>query len=349
MIRTTPSLARWKTIGLLAVASGCGGADAVHGAPTPVAQSAASTAPVAASPLARFSHDPEASRIVTSDIDHFWRAFDDAPRGDATSVFQAEYLDAGSPGLHDFVRARIGSARELAEWIGGHPGYYASIRTSTQRIASFTSPIRESFRRLKALYPDAVFPDVYFVVGRMTSGGTVSDRGLLIGAEMYGRTPEAPAAELSKWHQQVLKSVDQLPGIVAHELTHIEQKDGNPKTLLGAAFHEGSADFIGELISGFNINGGVAVFGVAHERELWEEMRPDLHGANLSKWLYNGDGAVGRPADLGYFIGYRIAKAYYDRATDKAQAIRDILEVQDYDAFLAKSGYDERMSGDGAR
>src|SRR3546814_5748555 len=33
-----------------------------------------------------------------------------------------------------------------------------------------------------------------------------------------------------------------------------------------------------------------------------------------SRWLYNQKGAGGWPGDLGYWIGYRVAKSYYDRA-----------------------------------
>ena len=49
----------------------------------------------------------------------------------------------------------------------------------------------------------------------------------------------------------------------------------------------------------------------------------------------------GRPNDLGYFIGYRIAQAYYQRASDKSQAVRDIIAACRGDArdFLARSGY----------
>jgi uncharacterized protein YjaZ len=46
-----------------------------------------------------------------------------------------------------------------------------------------------------------------------------------------------------------------------------------------------------------------------------------------------------RPNDLGYFIGYRIAQAYYTRARDKRAAIRDILRVRDVDRLLRESGY----------
>jgi len=38
-------------------------------------------------------------------------------------------------------------------------------------------------------------------------------------------------------------------------------------------------------------------------------------------------------------MGYQIVEAYYDRADDKREAIRDILTIQDAEAFLDASGY----------
>jgi hypothetical protein len=42
-------------------------------------------------------------------------------------------------------------------------------------MPSFVPEIRKGFERLKMIYPDAVFPPVYFVTGRRNSGGTDSD------------------------------------------------------------------------------------------------------------------------------------------------------------------------------
>lgn len=169
------------------------------------------------------------------------------------------------------MQLRIESAGELANWVARRPLYYGSIRASTARVSSFTPQIRQTFSRLKDLYPEAVFPSVYFVIGRMTSGGTTSYNGLLIGTEMYGRTTDMPTSELTDWHKQVLKSIDELPGVVAHELIHFEQKGPEPQTLLGQAIREGSADFVGELISGLSINAAPQKYGNDHERELWME------------------------------------------------------------------------------
>lgn len=49
------------------------------------------------------------------------------------------------------------------------------------------------------------------------------------------------------------------------------------------------------------------------------------------------------PPDLGYWIGYRIAKSYYDQAQDKQQAILDILALTDFEAFVRGSRYAEQV------
>jgi uncharacterized protein YjaZ len=46
-----------------------------------------------------------------------------------------------------------------------------------------------------------------------------------------------------------------------------------------------------------------------------------------------------KPADLGYWVGYRIVKSYYQHATDKRRALREILEMTDPKAFVANSGW----------
>lgn len=289
------------------------------------------------------SHDPEAAQLVTRDIDHFWRAYDKAGPNDACSVFQEEYIDKGSIGLRDFVQLRIESACSLANWVARHPFYYASIRPITQRVSSFTPQMRQSFRKLKELYPAAVFPNVYFVVGRMNSGGTTSYNGLLIGVEMYGRTPDMPISELTNWHKAILLSMDKLPGVVAHELVHFQQNEPKSGPLLAQSIYEGSADFVGELISGQYTSTVAYEYGEKHERELWAKFRQMMHGLDASDWLYNGDNAKDRPADLGYYIGFKIAQAYYAKAADKTAAIRDILQTTDYDHLLTASGYAEHF------
>lgn len=45
------------------------------------------------------------------------------------------------------------------------------------------------------------------------------------------------------------------------------------------------------------------------------------------------------PPDLGYWMGYRIAKRYYEQADDKRQAVIDRINAEDNDAILEQSRY----------
>jgi hypothetical protein len=284
--------------------------------------------------------DPAEARLVTEDIGRFWAACDQSEESDLESTLRTMYLDAGTVGLEDFVDARIGSAADLAAVVKARPGYYASIRESTRRVPEFAPAIRASFFAMEYLYPEARFPDVYFLIGRMSSGGTTSRRGLLIGTEMYGLTDQAPLGELNDWLRTVLKPIDAIPHIVAHELVHYQQADleGEPD-LLDKCVREGMADFVAELISGRHINEHVHEWALPREHELWVEFQGRMHGSDHTGWLYGGQ-PEGRPADLGYFIGYRICQAIYDRSEDPRAALRQMLETADGTALLEASGYD---------
>lgn len=98
--------------------------------------------------------------------------------------------------------------------------------------------------------------------------------------------------------------------------------------------------FLGEMISGAQINNAARQYGLAHEHALWQEFKPHFDDSTIFPWMY-GKPPDGRPNDLGYFIGYRVAEAYYNRTTDKKQAIRDILTGANGNVkeLLAKSGY----------
>lgn len=296
---------------------------------------------------AGLNRNPDAAKFVTSDLDNFLTAYALASRAstdaEKTAIYQREYFDKASPGLKDFVQTRIKSAANLVRAINTHPKYYASLQSVVPQIAPMEPTMRRSFRKLKKLYSEAVFPDVYFLVGIMNSGGTTGPSGLLIGLEMHTRTATTDMSEMDSWLKAVLGPPGQLPGIVAHELIHYQQTSDDQNMLLGASIREGSADFVGQMISDQSINENIYAYGKAHEAALWHEFSAAMGGSDMSRWLYQGDESKDRPADLGYYMGYQITKSYYDRMENKKRALRDILIVIDYSAFLGKSFYPRKF------
>jgi hypothetical protein len=294
---------------------------------------------------APLNRDPAQVKFVTSDIDNFWRAYDlgakETDKAKRIAIFQTEYLDKGSPGLKDFLRLRIKSAENLVSAIDRMPKYYASIRPQTLKVQRMEKRMRAAFEKFKSIYPEAVFPDVYFLIGVTSSGGTTGPSGLLIGTEMYGKTPKTPMDELSDWLRVVLSTVDNVPAIVAHESCHYNQHYStaqDQRHLLGKSLQEGACDMIGELVSGRTINEHLKVYGKTHDAEIWRDFEADMYKPDYSKWVYNALTTKDRPADLGYYVGYLITRAYYEKAKDKRQAVHDILNIQDARAFFEASG-----------
>lgn len=320
------------------------------------------------------NRDPNQAKFVTSDIDNFWRAFDlatkETDREKKIAIFQTHYLDKGSAGLKDFVRLRIKSAKDLVEAIEKLPKFYASVRPSTLRIAEMEKTMRRSFHKFKQIYPEAAFPDVYFVIGVANTGGTASRSGLLIGAELYGLTPRTPRDEFPVWFKTflpdvkdesellrlvtkaldtALKPVEKLPFIVAHESCHFNQNYPKQTTLLEKSIQEGACDLIAELTAGEVINPALKVYGDRHEGDLWREFQTEMSGTDLSKWMYNSFKIKDRPGDLGYYMGYKISKAYYQNAKDKRQALHDVLNIKDFPDFFKRSRYDEKFAESGRK
>jgi hypothetical protein len=272
--------------------------------------------------------------LVTTDMDRFWVAYPAALRDTAHAdrIFQEQYVDQGSPGLQDYFKRKFkGDARLFARHILQRPRYYASARQTMQSVAEQKPQIRAAFRQL------------HFLVGGF-AGSTAQPPGLLV--EVDGiNGPGVDTSELSLVQRNRSAPVTLLPALVIHEMIHNTQQpmDG---TLLSGVIREGMADFVAELVTGHpGTNARLHVYGNAHERELWQAFQPVMLGTNPAHWLVNSkEETPEKPCDLGYYVGYKICQAYYDKATDKRQAVAAMLTTKDFKAFLAQSGYEQKMS-----
>ncbi|PRC93256.1 tetratricopeptide repeat protein [Solimicrobium silvestre] len=284
-------------------------------------------------------NDPNGFKFVTSDIDLFWKTYDQLPTAaDPALLWERNYLDRGTVGLQGFIFSRIQSGEFLNKMIQSESKFYAGIRKNTLQTASVEPRVRTALRKFKSLYPEANFPDVYFVIGNSGTGGTSTNDGLVVGTEIFSLSADVPIDELNDWQKSVIKTPDLLPSIVIHELMHFQQNYDSPE-MLASVIKEGAADFLASLVVDGNFNQRIYDYGYVHEAELKQQFLLDMKKNDATHWLYNGGSAKGSPADLGYFMGFRITQAYYQRATDKKQAVVDILNINDFNAFVAQSGY----------
>jgi hypothetical protein len=286
--------------------------------------------------------NPARMYISFTDVLRFWKIYDqlDAPGGD--SLLINEYILEGSSGLRTFFEKRMGlQANKLIAHIRKKKKYFASIRNVSANLYQYKPAMIDAAKKLKEIYPAAIFPPTYFTIGAFEAFGTTDGgAGQLIGAEFLVDRNTVDTTELSAFEKYAIADTSRITGIFIHELVHSMQQTVTDNSLLARSINEGAADFITHLVLNYNINSKIHVYGNVHEKELWKQFSKKMHSEETEEWLYNGMTTTGeRPADLGYYIGYKICEAYYNKTTDKKQAVKDILTIQDFKLFLEKSGY----------
>lgn len=285
--------------------------------------------------------DPDQAEIVTSDVGHFWQAFDDAaklPLDQRTQVYAGEYLGLSSRGLKDFIAFRHVTPETFAQHVEDNRPYYAEIRPRIGVVVDQKLVILAAFHRLKRLYPDIKFPaHMYFVVGPQRGAGMNSDNGIILAAEMFATPPDTPYS-----YSKI--SPDYVPFSAVHETIHFNQayETGDSSSLLQQVVNEGTADFIASLVlpePAVRQTTDRWDYGCKNEAALAARFAGEEDTTKTSPWMFDHNPDTGWPPDMGYWLGYRIVQSYYDHAADKTAALRAMLQVTDFKAFLKASGY----------
>ena len=298
-----------------------------------------------------FSDSPQDVSIVTSDIDLFWDIHDNAAGNFQESDFLENYFRAGTESLSQFFDVKIKNTSLLTQKLSddNYHDYYLSIRENSENINK--AAIQFALDQLEASYPTSVFSDVILVIGALGTGGTVVENGsMVIGTELFSKSPSTATDQLSPWVETVSREPDYLPSIVLHELVHVQQRNfalqenlGGQGTLLELALAEGIADFVTNLLLGIYFNDHLPVYADLLEEDLWLEFKSEMNGTDTSNWLFNAAKSEDRPGDLGYYVGFKIAEHYYLNQANKQRALQDLLEIRNAGEFLDLSDYESKF------
>jgi hypothetical protein len=279
---------------------------------------------------------PRGPEIRTEDVTRFYQVYDAAGGHPTADQLDRGYLAPGSAGLHEFAQLRWVTGARIADTNAKTPQVYTGARRCLTALPGVTRRLTAAFAKLAQVYPEARFPPVTLLVGRGRPVGITNPSGVSIGLEAMC------AADFMNPNLE-----DRFVHSIAHEYGHIQQppdvqalEAGMPgATLLRMSLIEGAAEFTAALISGDVGNHQLTVWTKGHEAAIEAAFAADEDKTDLSDWLNNGPGSAEKPGDLGYWVGERIVRAYYERAPDKRRALREIYDIRDPKAFLAKSGW----------
>jgi hypothetical protein len=269
--------------------------------------------------------------IQIEDVDRFYKVYDAAGGHPTADQLQHDYIDPGSEGLHHLAKARNVSGITIAKTLAEHPEIYSDAKRCMAVLPRVRERVQAALIELGRLYPEARFPPVTIAVGRgkpVAIGGPTS--GVQIGLEALCAT---------NWLNPNVE--ERFVHVIAHEYAHVQQSqtlaDNEQPTVLQLSLLEGAGEFTAELISGEVAYSQFGASTAGREKEIETAFVPDEDKTDLSNWFQNSTRE--KPGDLGYWVGYRIVKSYYQHAADKRRAFREILEMTDPKAFLAKSGW----------
>lgn len=275
-----------------------------------------------------------APAIHTEDVAAFYRLYDATGGHPTATQLQHDYLDTGSDGLHTLAKLRNVTGERIAATLASRPEIYTGARRCLAVLPRVRERATAALAQLARLTPDARLPPVTIAIGRGKPVGVGSPlSGIQIGLEALCATD---------WMNPDIEQ--RFVSVIAHEYAHTQQApaltEKEHPTVLEASLIEGAAEFVADRIADRPAYAYFDRLTRGREREIDTAFVADLDKTDLSAWLYNS--TPEKPADLGYWVGYRIVKAYYDRASDKRAALRAILAMDDAKAFLVASGWRPR-------
>lgn len=272
-----------------------------------------------------------AIEIRTGDVERFYALYAATGGRPGAEDLQSRYIAPGSEGLQHLTRVRNVDAASIARAIAVQPELYRGARACLAALPRIRERLRGAFDNLLAHYPEASRPPVTILIGR---GRPFAIAGPGTGVQV---ALEAMCSGLAARYLNP-DIEDRFVYTIAHEYVHVQQAPEKPDpTVLERALEEGVADFVGELVSGGIANVGIHAAARGRELEIERRFAADMDRRDLSAWFDNT--TADDVGQLGYWVGYRIAKAYYRNAPDRMQAIRDMIRITDPHAFLAASGW----------
>jgi hypothetical protein len=267
------------------------------------------------------------------------------------------YQNAG-PGHAAYRRVYSVTPGRFAERLGQYPGFYRALSGAAGRVLARREEIVDAMRGVRRLVPATPLVPVYFFIGVMGHGATPREidpeggeqaLGLLIPAELTGFSDDTDMSEFPEGRQG-RGGMDDLAGLVAHELTHVSQihlQGGLERyrriyvrpgwgTHAAFAIREGGADLAAWLAAGALRDRHR--HARASEDALWRAFEPVLDApARDGAWFSHAPGSGLFPA-AGYGLGWLICRRYYEAAEDKDAALHRILSASAPSDFQAIVG-----------
>lgn len=280
-----------------------------------------------------YPKSPENAELIYLDIENFVQAFEKLKNTtDTIAVLNQYYFEPGTAGLKEFINKHNLTPEMLKDAISKDPDSYSKIAEFLDNKTAFKPEFDKTMQLFHKTVSTAMYPPTYLLVGANRGIGQASKFGQLI---------------------TIARAVDdneKLKKLIVHELAHFQQAMslgiqeygslyGQQNNMLGLCLREGGAEFITYMVlKEITQTRGLEYF-LNNESDLKSRFIQDLSQQDARFWLWDSLDDSDTPNLLGYVMGFKIWEAYYQRATNKEDALMAILATTEPENFLEESHY----------
>ncbi len=308
--------------------------------------------------------------LITKDLENFGEMYAQLPNAktteDTLSLIRDNLLAKGSATFQEYIRLKESLNKykiedEYLNRLRLYPKYYASVLRQSEVFKSkeMIKRINAAYVKLLKIYPEAKIKPNVICIGIMDDGGKSFESGQYVGLELFTYNSFADTTEFinSKSFIDYLKAgsfdINRMDELIVHELVHLSQFKGDDdfiKTFKGTIQYipllgEGGAAFIADLVFDFKATIGPGTFNAIqykyceeNKEKLWQDYKNLTDMSKISDYFYKNT-SLYPVRSVGYYLGYQICKQYYEKAKNKRKAIKEIIEVTDYDKLVIDSGF----------
>ncbi|MCP9764137.1 DUF2268 domain-containing protein [Lacihabitans soyangensis] len=312
----------------------------------------------------------QAQNLITTDLENFGEMYGQLPTAktteDTLNLIRANLLAKGSATFKEYIQLKesLNNYKIEEEFLNKlrlYPKYYASVLRQSEVFKSkeIIQRINAAYGKLLKIYPEAKIKPNVICIGIMDDGGKSFESGQYVGLELFTCNSFADTTEVVETTGLIdyLKAgsfdINRMDELIVHELVHLSQFKGNDeflKTFKGTIQYipllgEGGAAFIADLVFDFKATIGPGTFNAIQYKyceenkdRLWQDYKNLTDMSKISDYFYKNTDLY-PVRSVGYYLGYQVCKQYYEKAKNKKQAIKDIIEVTDYDGLVRKSGF----------
>lgn len=259
-----------------------------------------------------------AQHVSYADVMHFWQARDSVLHttdpGARLHIIQAIYSGPASDGLKAFLRNKEQPEQRWVSMINDGKMFNDELKKQCFALVKSSNKLEEYIKKFEKLYPAHTTGQTYLLMGFGQQGGTIRGNLSLLFPEVLLRDG---------------LSEKQFIRMGIHEYVHTQQTrpDFQKINVLASCLREGICDFIAEQVTGIKANAAYMAYGKLHEAEIWAKFKTDMLTRNNDNWVSTGNNPALSAPDLGYFVGYRIAGAYYQNQSNKLTAIDNMIRL----------------------